>query len=149
MVCSVASVSSVCSVIFCYINLRMVIKNVTDLDVYQDSLEVLPILYKFLAKVPHSELDTIIQVKRAGKAIPAIIAEGFAKRNSSKEFRRYLLIAIGSSDEIVTHLRVISIIIPALSVDTNILINTYITISKRLNTLHKKWDINNLRQKSR
>lgn len=124
----------------------MVILNVTDLKVYQESLKILPQVYQLLEKIPKSEMDSIFQIKRAAKAIPAIIAEGFAKKNSSKEFRRYLLIAIGSSDEIVTHLKVISIVIPTLSDEANLLINQYIVISKRLNSLHKKWDIRNLRQ---
>lgn len=124
----------------------MVILNVTDLKVYRECLKVLPQVYQFLEKIPKSELDSIFQIKRAAKAIPAIIAEGFAKRNSSKEFRRYLLIAIGSSDEIVTHLRVVSIVVPTLSGEANLLANQYIIISKRLNSLHKKWDIKNLRQ---
>ena len=40
------------------------------------------------------------QVRRASKSIPANIAEGFGKqRSSTKEFRRYLIIAMGSADE--------------------------------------------------
>jgi len=109
----------------------------------------LPEVYEFLRNVPKSELDSIYQIKRAAKAIPAIISEGFAKRNSSKEFKRYLLIAIGSSDEVVTHLRVISIVVPNLADKVNILMNRFITISKRLNALHKRWDLNNFRSNPR
>ena len=40
------------------------------------------------------------QVRRASKAICANLAEGFAKQSHSKtEFRRFLAMAIGSSDE--------------------------------------------------
>ena len=40
------------------------------------------------------------QVRRAGKSICANVAEGFAKQGSSAaEFKRYLLMATGSSDE--------------------------------------------------
>ena len=40
------------------------------------------------------------QLRRASKSICANLAEGFAKqRGSSPEFRRFLLMAIGSSDE--------------------------------------------------
>ena len=40
------------------------------------------------------------QVRRASKSICATIAEGFGKQRQSKaEFRRYLLMAVGSADE--------------------------------------------------
>jgi four helix bundle protein len=40
------------------------------------------------------------QMRRASKSICGNIAEGFAKqRTSSAEFRRFIMIAIGSSDE--------------------------------------------------
>ena len=40
------------------------------------------------------------QVRRASKSIPANIAEGFGKQAvSTKEFKRYLMMAVGSADE--------------------------------------------------
>ena len=77
------------------------IRDVTDLDIYQSSLKILAELYKFVRFIPKSEIDTVSQLKRAGKSIPALIAEGFAKRSSSAEFKRFLKMALGSSDEIV------------------------------------------------
>jgi len=80
------------------------IRDVTDLEVYSDSLRLLKKLYELLRKVPKSEYDTVIQCKKCSKSIPANIAEGFAKRSSELEFKRFLKIAIGSSDELITHL---------------------------------------------
>ncbi len=46
------------------------------------------------------------QIRRASKSICANIAEGFAKqRYSSSEFKRYIMIATGSSDEMRVWLR--------------------------------------------
>ena len=46
------------------------------------------------------------QVRRASKSICANIAEGFAKqRRSSAEYRRYLLMAVGSADEMRVWIR--------------------------------------------
>src|SRR5436190_5991247 len=46
------------------------------------------------------------QIRRASKSICANIAEGFSKqRRSGAEFKRYLLMAIGSSDEMRVWLR--------------------------------------------
>lgn len=115
------------------------IRDVTDLEVYKLSLKALQLLYKFLIKIPHSERDTIDQLKRASKSVPANIAEGFAKRSSEKEFKRFLKIALGSSDEVVTHLRVIFITIPRLQNETKIVAETYTVLSKRLNKLQTVW----------
>lgn len=122
----------------------MVIKSVDDLQIYKASLEILPKLYRLLDKIPIFERDSIIQIKKAAKSIPPVIAEGFAKRNSTKEFKRYLLIAIGSSDEVITHLKVVIIVVPSLKLDAEDLINDYNIISRRLNSLHKNWNINKL-----
>lgn len=80
------------------------IKNITDLLIYNKSLELLPKLYGLLQKLPSSETFLINQSKRAGVSIASNIAEGFAKRIFYKEFRRYLLIALASTDELQTHL---------------------------------------------
>ncbi|MFZ5366241.1 MAG: four helix bundle protein [Patescibacteria group bacterium] len=115
------------------------IKDVTDLEVYRDSLTLLKELYAFLAKVPRSEYDSVVQCKKAGKSISALIAEGFAKRSSEAEFKRFLKMAIGSSDEIVSHLRTIAIAVPRLTDEAGKLAGKYKILSKRLNSLHKNW----------
>ncbi|MBI2010330.1 MAG: four helix bundle protein [Candidatus Chisholmbacteria bacterium] len=115
------------------------IRDVTDLEVYQLSLKLLKKLYKFLQKIPHSEYDSVRQCKRAGKSIPALIAEGFAKRSSEKELKRFLKMAIGSSDEIITHLRTIVIALPHLLVEAKDLAQEYKVLSKRINKLHSVW----------
>lgn len=115
------------------------IRDVTDLEVYKESLILLEKLYLFLRKIPKSEYDSVIQCKRAGKSIPANISEGFAKRQSEVEFKRFLQIALGSSDEIVTHLRTLVIALPHLKSEAEELSREYIILSKRINSLHKNW----------
>jgi four helix bundle protein len=115
------------------------IRDVMDLEVYRLALQLLKKLYLFLRKIPKSEYDTVRQCKRAGKGIPAHIAEGFAKRSSELEFKRYLKIAIGTSDEIITHLRTIAIAVPKLTDEAKVLAEEYKILSKRLNSLHKNW----------
>lgn len=115
------------------------IRDVTDLEVYRESLRLLKKLYEFLKKIPKSEYDTINQSKRSGKSIPANIAEGFAKRSSELEFKRFLKISIGSSDELISHLRAIAIILPRLTLEAKDLAEEYKVLSKRLNKLHSIW----------
>lgn len=118
---------------------RSVIRDVTDLQVYTSSLELLKKLYEFLKKVPKSEYDTIVQCKKCGKSIPSNIAEGFAKRSSIAEFKRFLKIAIGSSDELISHLRTLAIAAPYLAENGRKLSDEYKILSKRLNKLHSSW----------
>lgn len=115
------------------------IRDVSDLEVYQISLDLLKKLYDFLKSLPFSEYDTVSQCKRAGKSIPANIAEGYAKKHSEKEFKRFLQIALGSSDELVTHLRVIIITIPRLKDKSQILLDEYKNLSKKINKLYSVW----------
>ena len=111
----------------------------TDLEVYKLSIELLKDLYTFLTKVPNSEYDTVKNCKRAGKSIPANLAEGFAKRKSEATFKNHLQICIGSSDEVVAHVSTIGVVVPKLENDAKILADKYIVLSKRLNSLHKNW----------
>lgn len=115
------------------------IRDVTDLEVYNESFRLLKKLYEFLKKIPKSEYDSIVQCKKCGKSIPANTAEGFAKRASELEFKRFLKIAIGSSDELVTHLRTLTIAVPRLFGEAKELADEYKVLSKRLNSLHKNW----------
>lgn len=115
------------------------IKDVTELKVYQQSLVLLNGLYELSRKLPKSERDTIDQIKRSAKSIPANIAEGFGKHRSAKEFKRFLQIAMGSSDETVTHLRTLYITAPYFRSSITDLGREYLSLSKQINKLHTKW----------
>ena len=66
------------------------------LDVHRASLEFPAIEQRALAD----------QIRRASKSILANLAEGFARQGTSPaDFRRFILIAIGSSDEMRVWLR--------------------------------------------
>lgn len=49
---------------------------------------------------PYEQFELARQLRRAARSIPANIVEGWAKRNSTAEFKRYLQVAIGSCDEV-------------------------------------------------
>ncbi|MEK9176622.1 MAG: four helix bundle protein [Patescibacteria group bacterium] len=115
------------------------IRDVIDLQVYKESLRLLKILYDFLKKVPKSEYDSVIQSKKCGKSIPSNIAEGWAKRSSEAEFKRFLKISLGSSDELISHLRTIAIAVPRLTEEAKEVAGEYKILSKRINKLHSIW----------
>jgi four helix bundle protein len=115
------------------------IKDILDLDVYKDSLKILVHTYGLLKSAPYSERDTVNQLQRACKSIAANIAEGFGKKVYPKEFKRYLMISMASSDECVTHLRSLYITVPAIREKVIHLANEYKILSKRINKLRTSW----------
>ncbi len=63
------------------------------------------VVHQEVKKFPLIEkLDLSPQMRRASKSIPANIAEGWAKRNHEKDFKRHLDIALGSANEMEFHL---------------------------------------------
>ena len=115
------------------------IRDVTDLEVYRLSLNLIPRVYSLVRKLPKSENDIGGQIKRSAKSVPPNIAEGFAKRSSDKEFKRFLKIAIASSDETISHLRTMAIVCPRLLDEAKKLGGDYKILSKRINKLQSVW----------
>src|SRR5713101_9098393 len=78
----------------------MPIKTYKDLDVFQLSYQLALKISKVARSFPGPEqFELARQLRRAARSIPANIVEGWAKRSSPAEFKRYLQIAIGSCDE--------------------------------------------------
>lgn len=78
----------------------MPIKNYKDLEVLQMSYRLaLDISKTTRSFSPLEQFETGCQIRRAARSVPTNIVEGWAKRSSSAEFKRSLLIAIGSCDE--------------------------------------------------
>lgn len=80
------------------------IQSYKDLEVYTESYELAVAINKAILRLPSCEkYDLVDQMRRASKSIPTNIAEGYAKRLSEKEFKRYLLSAVGSCNEMTVH----------------------------------------------
>jgi len=78
--------------------------NYKELKVWQKSMDLVELVYKLTSSFPKEEKYGIIsQIQRSAISIPSNIAEG-AGRNSNKEFRQFLSIANGSSNELSTQL---------------------------------------------
>lgn len=77
-----------------------------DLEVYQNLYKaMISVLTKVIPKLPKEEkFDLASQMRRACKAPPALIAEGYAKKNHKKEWQKYLNNAIGECNEMIVHL---------------------------------------------
>jgi four helix bundle protein len=64
----------------------------SDLDVYQRSYKVsIIVCTKIIFSLPKEEkYDLVDQLRRSSKAIPRLIAEGYAKKHQKKGFQKYL-----------------------------------------------------------
>ena len=84
------------------------IKTHKDLIVWQKSIVFVTDIYKFSKSLPQDEKFGIIsQIRRAAVSVPLNIAEG-AARHSTKEFKQFLYVSLGSVSEIDTLLIIIS-----------------------------------------
>jgi len=72
-----------------------------DLDVYQGTYQaMLTVFEHILPKLPKEEnFDIKSQLRCSCKAIPRLIAEGYAKRHQKRGFQKYLDDAMGESNE--------------------------------------------------
>ena len=117
------------------------IRRVEDLEVfrraYRQSLE----LHRASLEFPRIEQFALAdQLRRASKSICANMAEGFAKQGySAAEYRRYLLAAIGSSDEMQLWLRYCIDLGYVEEVAGRRWQDGYVEISRMLRGLHASW----------
>ncbi len=117
------------------------IRDFTDLVVYQKAYEKSLEIHRETLKYPkYEQYELGSQMRRASKGICANIAEGFGKQNVSKlEFKRFLLMAMGSADEMRVWARYsfdLGYIDERSWTDWN---KSYSDIAKMLNGLHTKW----------
>ena len=88
--------------------IRSKVSSFEDLEVFQRAYRVSLDLHRTSLQFPKVEQfgGLADQMRRASKSICGNIAEGFGKQRRSKaEFKRYLLMAIGSADEMQVWLR--------------------------------------------
>lgn len=79
----------------------MTIRTFRDLDVFRESYAAALEISRLTKAFPGFEqFELARQLRRAARSILANIVEGWAKRNSAAEFKRYLQVAIGSCDEV-------------------------------------------------
>ena len=117
------------------------ISSFEDLEVFQRAYRVSLEIHKGSLQFPKIEQYAMAdQIRRASKSICANIAEGFAKqRRSSAEYRRYLLMAIGSADEMRVWVRYcldLNYIDGAMASRWR---DEYIVIAKMLQTIYTRW----------
>lgn len=84
---------------------RSIIKSFNDLEVYSESFQLQIEVEELLKTFPELERYLLVdQMRRCCRSIPAIISEGWALRDSVKEFKNFLRRAYGSNCEMINHL---------------------------------------------
>src|SRR5690554_6118199 len=74
------------------------------LEIWQKGISIVKKVYTLTSSLPDFEkFGLVSQMQRCSVSIPSNIAEG-ASRNSEKDFKRFLEIAIGSAFELETQL---------------------------------------------
>ena len=117
------------------------VRRVEDLAVFQRAYRTSLEIHKASLEFPRVEQYALAdQLRRATKSICANMAEGFAKQSySAAEYRRYLIVAIGSSDETQLWLRYAVDLGYIEEVVGRRWSSEYVEISKMLRGLHDSW----------
>ena len=77
------------------------INSFRELQVYQKAYEVSLEIHKVTLKFPQYERDELgSQIRRASKSVTMNIAEGFGRNDSLADFKRFMIMAVGSCDEV-------------------------------------------------
>lgn len=105
-----------------------------DLEVWQDGIALVKLVYSFTSKLPDDErFGLVAQMRRAAVSVPSNLAEG-AARGSRQEFARFVAIARGSMAELETQL-IIAIEL-GFATDAAVLMQRINQLYPRLNKLH-------------
>ena len=132
-------------------DIKKPIQSFRDLDVYQRAYNaMLVVAQRVLDNLPAREkFDLASQISRSSKAIPRLIAEGYAKKHQKFGFQKYLDDAMAESNETVVSLEQCR---DLYHVDEEViakLVSDYTIISKQLYKLAEAWDsFKNTRRKN-
>lgn len=118
------------------------IHNFRDLEVYQNSYNAsIIIATRILPKLPESEkYDLKDQLSRSSKAIPRLIAEGYAKKHQRQGFQKYIDDAMAECNETIVSLEHVKDIY---AIEINLckeLVTLYDKTARQLFKLAEAWD---------
>jgi len=122
-------------------NNKQPIKSFKDLEVYQNTYKAcVSLMEKIIPRLPDSEkYDLRDQLTRSSKAIPRLIAEGYAKRHQKSGFQKYIDDAMGECNETIVGLEQCKDIYKIDSQLCNELIDIYDKSARQLFKLANAW----------
>lgn len=118
------------------------IKSFTDLEVYRSSYDTsFRVFEKILPNVPLVEKYNLSsQLRRSCKAIPRLIAEGYAKKHQKSGFQKYLDDALAETNEMIVSLSQLKDLYKVEITECKDLIVIYDRVARQIFNLAKAWD---------
>ncbi len=118
-------------------------QNFKKLNIWKDSMFLVKSVYKSISLLPENEKFGLrSQISRTAVSIPSNIAEGCG-RESQKEFKRFLEIALGSTFELETQILILIEVEMIDHKDCNEVLNQLSKIQKQINSLIQKLKTSN------
>ena len=115
-------------------------KSYKDLEVYRRAFALLKPVHDLVLGFPdYEKYDICNQMRRAAKSVPSLIAEGYARNRSPKEFCSYLSQALGSANEMEVHFDVARELGYIGQRDYEHFIEEYQIVGKQLTRLIQYW----------
>lgn len=109
--------------------------------VWQKSMELVVCVYELTEKYPREELYNLTsQTRRAAISIPSNVAEGKC-RGTRKDYRQFLLIALGSCAELETQIEIAKRLIKTENLDYEKVDKLLVEIPKMLNSMISKLSV--------
>lgn len=120
---------------------QQVIKSFRDLIVYQNAYRaMMDVMKNVIPRIPETEkYDLTDQIRRACKAIPRLIAEGYAKRHQKAGFQKYIDDAMAECNEMIVSLEQAKDIYHIDSSLISKLVNVYDITGRQLYKLSESW----------
>ena len=123
---------------------KKTIKSFRDLQVYEKAYQTsLEIHRVSLAFPKYEQYELCGQIRRASKSVAMNVAEGFAKNalpgSSLAEFKRFIMMALGSADEVRVQLDYCRDLGYLSVEDHDRLEGEYVTIGKMLTKMLQTW----------
>ena len=116
------------------------IRSFLDLEVYKESFQLSLEMEEILKTYPRKEEFLLMdQSKRAARAIPALISEGYAKRETLPVFKKFLRDAIGEANEMINHIALAKALGYINPEKADELIERYHIVGKKLTNLKNNW----------
>ena len=116
------------------------IESFRDLKVYQRAYTISLRVHEISLKLPELEKHELgSQIRRASKSIAMNIAEGYARNSSLQDFRRFLIMALGSCEEVRVQIDYLKDLKYIPEKTHSELEQEYIEIGKMLVAMINKW----------